>query len=84
MRPQNPAKDLPVRHDGRLGRQARPELPALPPVLISRIIKGDQQPVHQVRPAWMTPPVRAGGSAVRSGPREAEPGSPVRGLLGET
>ena len=39
-RTQDLPKELPVRHDGRLGRQAFPELPALSPVLVSRIIKG--------------------------------------------
>jgi len=39
-RTQNLAKELPVRHDRRLGRQVFPELPALSPVLVSRILKG--------------------------------------------
>ena len=40
--------------------QSSPELPALSPVLISRIVKNDQQLVHQIRPARMTPPAPAG------------------------
>jgi hypothetical protein len=85
--PRPPEQDPPepgtVPHCGGLGQQARAELPAVTPVRVLVIVQDPDEPVHQVRPGRMPPPVTAGQATVRSGPPECESGAALFRLAHE-
>jgi hypothetical protein len=45
-RTQNLTKQPLICHDGRLRRQTLPELPTPSPVIVPRIVKSKEQPIH--------------------------------------
>src|SRR5487761_118620 len=76
-------RDLRSATPGRFGEQSSPPFASGTPVLVGGVFDNAKEPVHQIRPLRMAPPVPAGCRAVCGRPDEAAPGPAIFGLLDE-